>query len=297
MSDALELKRYETYLKLELNFSKNSVDAYKSDLIKLSNFLADQNISLQKASRKELEKFIESISLFGLAPRSQARTLSSIRNFYQFLVIEKIITLNPAELLESPKIGKALPEVLEPEEIQKMLDAIDLSRTGGERDKAILELMYSSGPRVSEVIFLETQHLYFDEELVVFTGKGNKQRFVPMGRSAISQLKRYKTHIRDQQAEARGHEKYLFLNNKGRRLSRTHIFTLVKTLAASTGINRNVRPHTLRHSFATSLVERGADLRAVQQMLGHESITTTEIYTHLDRTYLRDVVKEFHPRS
>jgi len=190
-----------------------------------------------------------------------------------------------------------LPEVLEPEEIQKMIDLIDLSHPSGERNKAILELLYSSGPRVSEIVNLETQHLYFEDELVIFTGKGNKQRWVPMGGPAIKQLKVYFNHLRKPQVAKKGHEKYFFLNLRGAKLSRNYIFMLIQELAKRAEIKRKVGPHTFRHSFATSLVERGADLRAVQQMLGHESITTTEIYTHLDRSYLKDVIKEFHPRS
>lgn len=293
----LNLKGYESYLKLELNFSDNSIQAYLSDLDKLKNFLISKEIELASVGRSNLNDFISHLHENQLSPRSQARAISAVRNFFDYLEREKVISSNPSTLLESPKLSRNLPEVLEPEEVQRMIDSIDLSKWGGERDKAILELMYSSGPRVSELTNLETQHLDIEEGLVIFTGKGNKQRVVPIGREAIEQIKRYYTHVRRDQTPSRNSEKFLFLNKRGGRISRTHVFNLVKQTAAKAMITRNVSPHTLRHSFATSLVERGADLRAVQQMLGHESITTTEIYTHLDKTYLRDIIHQFHPRS
>jgi integrase/recombinase XerD len=297
MISKLLLKSYENYLKLELNFSENSIQAYLSDIIKLQSYLSKDEVSLTKVTRSVLEGFIQSLHEQGLSPRSQSRAISAIRNFFEYGTNQRVVEKDPSSLLEAPKLKRALPNVLEPEEIQKMIDFIDLSKSGGERDKAIVELMYSSGPRVSELTTLETQHLHFDDQLVIFTGKGNKQRLVPMGRVAINQLFIYREHIRRNQRPKTGCEKYFFLNQRGGKLSRTHIFNLIKKLATGVGIGRNVSPHTLRHSFATSLVERGADLRAVQQMLGHESITTTEIYTHLDKTYLRDVIHQFHPRS
>ncbi len=293
----LQLKGYESYLKLELNFSANSIQAYLSDLEKLKDFLLSKELQLTSVSRPDLNDFISYLHENQLSPRSQARAISAVRNFFDYLEREKVITSNPSTLLESPKLSRNLPEVLEPEEVQRMIDSIDLSKWGGERDKAILELMYSSGPRVSELTNLETQHLDIEEGLVIFTGKGNKQRVVPIGREAIEQIKRYYAHIRKDQAPSRNNEKFLFLNQRGGKISRTHVFNLVKQTASKAMITRSVSPHTLRHSFATSLVERGADLRAVQQMLGHESITTTEIYTHLDKTYLRDIIHQFHPRS
>lgn len=291
------INQFESYLKLELNFSPNSIYAYISDIGKLHKYLEQEQVSLIKVTRKNLENFLICLHEIGLSPRSQARIISSIRNFYSFLFLEKQVESNPANVLELPKLSRKLPEVLEPEEIQQMIDLIDLSHQSGERNKAILELLYSSGPRVSEVVNLETQNLCFEDELVIFTGKGNKQRVVPLGNPAIKQLKIYLNHIRKLQVAKKGHEKYFFLNLRGAKLSRNYIFMLIQELALKAQIKRKVGPHTFRHSFATSLVERGADLRAVQQMLGHESITTTEIYTHLDRTYLKDVIKEFHPRS
>ena len=292
-----DLTSFQLYLQQELNFSSNSIDAYLRDIKRLRQFLLTIQSNTSNCDRAQLEQHVVELHDLGLSPRSIARVISSIRNYFDFLIKEGARTDNPSELLESPRLSKKLPEVLEPEEVQAMIDCIDLSAVGGERDKAILELMYSSGPRVSEVLDLETQHIYFEDGLIIFTGKGNKQRLVPVGRSALSQMNRYLTHIRNHQDVSRESEALFFLNNRGKRLSRTHVFNLVKRTALLAGIKRNVSPHTLRHSFATSLVERGADLRAVQQMLGHVSITTTEIYTHLDREYLKEIVQQFHPRS
>jgi len=232
-----------------------------------------------------------------LAERSQARIVSGVKAYYNYLVLERLIDASPAELLEVPKLTRKLPEVLEHNEIESMLETMDMSKPSAQRDRAIIEVMYSCGLRVSELIGLKINDIDYLEQLVLVTGKGNKQRLIPIGSEALKHTQLYLNHIRNQQAESKSGAGILFLNNRGGALSRVYVFKLIKRLAAEAGIRKNVSPHTLRHSFATSLVEAGADLRAVQQMLGHKSITTTEIYTHLDRTYLKDVLKQYHPRS
>ena len=288
---------FKAYLKLELGLSENSIEAYLNDVAKLNSFATEVSKDLIQLSLEDLFSFMKWLTELGLAERSQARIVSGVKAYYNYLVLERLIDASPAELLEVPKLTRKLPEVLEHNEIESMLETMDMSRPSAQRDRAIIEVMYSCGLRVSELIGLKINDIDYLEQLVLVTGKGNKQRLVPIGSEALKHTQLYLNHIRNQQAESKSGAGILFLNNRGGALSRVYVFKLIKRLAAEAGIRKNVSPHTLRHSFATSLVEAGADLRAVQQMLGHKSITTTEIYTHLDRTYLKDVLKQYHPRS
>lgn len=287
---------FKTYLQLELLLSKNTVEAYLTDYDKLCVFAEEVGKTVLQLTLTDLFTFLKWISDLGLSTTTQARIISGIKAFYTYLVLEKIITNNPSELLETPKLSRKLPEVLSADEIESLLQCIDQSEPKGQRDIAMLELLYSSGLRVSELITLKINDILFDDELIVVTGKGNKQRIVPVGSVALKQIKNYLRFTRPDNAKP-GSEATLFLNARGQGLSRVYVFKRIKELAIQANIQKEISPHTFRHSFATSLVEAGADLRAVQQMLGHKSITTTEIYTHLDRTYLKDVIKEFHPRS
>ena len=288
---------FKAYLKLELGLSENSIEAYLNDVAKLNSFATEVSKDLNQLSLEDLFSFMKWLTELGLAERSQARIVSGVKAYFNYLVLERLIDASPAELLEVPKLTRKLPEVLEHNEIESMLETVDMSRPSAQRDRAIIEVMYSCGLRVSELIGLKINDIDYLEQLVLVTGKGNKQRLIPIGSEALKHTQLYLNHIRNQQAESKSGAGILFLNNRGGALSRVYVFKLIKRLAAEAGIRKNVSPHTLRHSFATSLVEAGADLRAVQQMLGHKSITTTEIYTHLDRTYLKDVLKQYHPRS
>lgn len=288
---------FKAYLKLELGLSENSIEAYLNDVAKLNSFATEVSKDLNQLSLEDLFSFMKWLTELGLAERSQARIVSGVKAYYNYLVLERLIDASPAELLEVPKLTRKLPEVLEHNEIESMLETMDMSRPSAQRNRAIIEVIYSCGLRVSELIGLKINDIDYLEQLVLVTGKGNKQRLIPIGSEALKHTQLYLNHIRNQQAESKSGAGILFLNNRGGALSRVYVFKLIKRLAAEAGIRKNVSPHTLRHSFATSLVEAGADLRAVQQMLGHKSITTTEIYTHLDRTYLKDVLKQYHPRS
>ena len=290
-------KGFKQYLKLELSLSSNSVSAYLTDVGKLINYCEDIDANVERLSFNQLLGFIKWLSELGLGERTQARIISGVKAFYNYLELEGLIPNNPSELLETPKLSRKLPEVLDNQEIERMLEAIDLSTKSGQRDRAILELLYSSGLRVSELTSLKINDILFDEDLIIVTGKGNKQRIVPVGSSALHHIGLYLNHFRKPQKEAKTDDTTLFLNLRGKPISRVYIFKRIKEIAQTVGISMNISPHTFRHSFATTLVEAGADLRAVQQMLGHKSITTTEIYTHLDRSYLKDVIQEFHPRS
>ncbi len=299
MSWDIYIKQYRNYLKLERSLADNSIDAYLHDITKLREFFEIKNLSLSplKVSQGDLINFVEFINELGMSPYSQARILSGIKSFYKFLVYEEMIEKDPSELLESPKIGRKLPDTLEFHEIEKILAEIDLSTDAGARNRAMLETLYSSGLRVSELIELKMSNIYDDVGFLRIIGKGNKERLVPVGQTALKYMKLYKEHIRIHQDVKKGSEDHLFLNLRGSRISRVSVFTIIKDLALKAGIEKNISPHTFRHSFATHLIEGGADLRAVQEMLGHESITTTEIYTHLDRDYLKQIINEFHPRS
>jgi integrase/recombinase XerD len=290
------LDEYHLFLKLEKALSNNTIEAYESDLFKLSSYLSDAKIILQEATAEILRDFIIEISSLGIHPRSQARILSSIKSFYHFLIYKNILEKDPTELLESPKIGLRLPEVLAIEEINKIVNAIDLSKQEGQRNKAIIEVLYGSGLRVSELIGLQLSKLYVDEGYMLVEGKGSKQRLVPLSPQSIKQIGLWKID-RNALNIKKGHEDKLFLNRRGSTLTRAMIFTIVKELTILAGIRKNVSPHTFRHSFATHLLENGANLRAIQQLLGHESITTTELYTHIDVHFLRQTIIECHPMN
>ena len=290
-------KGFKAWLQLERSLSDNSVEAYLRDIEKLTEYFLITG-DLKKPDEiqlKDLEKFIQYIHELGMTQASQARIISGLRSFYKYCLIEQISATDPTTLLEAPKLLRKLPDTLAFEEIEKIIAAIDLSRTGGERNKAILETMYSCGLRVSEVVNLRLSCLYLDVGFIKVTGKGDKERLVPIGTDAIKFIKNYKDNIRTHIAPKKGEDDIVFLNQRGSRLSRVYIFLMLKELVALAGITKNISPHTFRHSFATHLVEGGADLRAVQEMLGHQSITTTEIYTHLDREYLRTTLHQFHP--
>lgn len=300
MSWDIHTKGFENYLQLERSLSKNSVEAYVHDIEKLHNYLTINNIELtpQQLEYNHLFSFFKFLNELGLSPYSQSRILSGIKGFYKYLLYENLIQKDPTELFEAPKLGRKLPEVLTVEEIEILLASIDVSSNEGFRNKAIIEILYSSGLRVSEVVDLKLSNLMFDIGFLKIVGKGNKERLVPIGEEAMHFLTIYINEIRGKMAKIkREAENIVFLNNRGDKLTRVMVFIMIKKAVLKAGINKSVSPHTFRHSFATHLVEGGADLRAVQEMLGHESITTTEIYTHLDREYLRQVIVDFHPRS
>ncbi len=287
------------YMRLERSLSEHTVSAYAADLKKLTAFLSRTRRSIppEKVSSEELTAFIRHLSATGISTRTQARVISGIKAFYRFLLMTDAIETNPAGLLESPRMCRKLPETLSVPEIDRLIGAIDMGAPLGQRNRAIIETLYGCGLRVSELIMLKLSDIQFEQSFVRVTGKGNKQRLVPIGREALRHIRLYLEADRHLMPVKKGYEDCLFLNRLGRGLSREMIFTLVRRLGREAGIRKRVSPHTFRHSFATHLVEGGADLRAVQDMLGHESITTTEIYTHLDREYLRENLLSFHPRS
>ena len=289
------LKKYIAFLKLEKSLSSNSVSAYLSDLQKLTDYIGDSR-DLTKLKAADLEEFLCQLSDIGVHARSQARILSGIKSFYKFLIIEDYIQNDPTELVDSPKLGMHLPEVLTLREIDAILNGIDLSVKEGQRNKAMLETLYSCGLRVSELVQLKLSHCYFKEEYVMVEGKGSKQRLVPISEKAIHEIQLWMLD-RSQLEVKKGNEDYVFLNRRGAGLTRSMVFRIIKEQAALAGIQKNISPHTFRHSFATHLLEGGANLRVIQQMLGHESIQTTEIYTHMDKTYLREQIMTFHPRN
>ncbi len=293
------IKGFKAYLQLERSLSKNSIEAYQHDIEKLCQFLEIKKVTAtpEEIDLSTLREFLRWISELGMMPTSQARIISGIKAFYKYLMMEDLIKKNPSELLEAPKTARKLPDVLHVDEIDEMISMIDLSKPEGVRNKAILETMFSCGLRVTETVNLKISDISFTDQFVRVIGKGNKERLVPIGRVAIKAINIYTSTIRNHIEPKVGSHDILFLNNRGTKLSRVMIFLLIKKFAMEAGIKKKISPHTFRHSFATSLVEAGADLRAVQQMLGHESITTTEIYTHIDREFLRDVITQFHPRS
>jgi integrase/recombinase XerD len=292
-------QQFADYLKLERSLSDNSIQAYVRDVAKLKQFADISNLEMnpQAVTSKMLRDFLQYIGELGLSAYSQSRILSGIKSFYSFLEYEGIINENPAGHIDSPKLGRKLPEVLSIYEIEQLFEAIDHSKPEGQRNRAILEVLYSSGLRVSELINLKLSNIYADIGFLRIVGKGNKERLVPIGKSALKYLNIYIQDVRSHIGVKPGFENYAFLNRRGKSLTRVMIFTIIKDLIAKTGIDKKASPHTFRHSFATHLVEGGADLRAVQEMLGHESITTTEIYTHLDREYLKQIIQDYHPRS
>lgn len=293
------IKPFLNFLRLEKGLAKNSREGYERDVDRLITYLDQEyeGITVKQIRLDHLRQFLNDLNQAGLAVRSQARTVSGIRTFFQFLSIEKIIETNPASLLEGPKIGRHLPEVLSPGEISAIIDKMDLSQTGAFRNKTIIEVLYGCGLRVSECAGLLRSQIHFEEGYIRIIGKGNKERLVPLDGLALKTLAIYLKDYRVHDSPLPGFEDFVFLNRFGRPLSRVMIFQIVKKLAQDAGIKKTISPHTFRHSFATHLVEGGADLRAVQEMLGHESILTTEIYTHLNREYLSDTIHRFHPRS
>jgi integrase/recombinase XerD len=292
------IKEYQMYLKIERGLSKNTIDSYTKDLEKLCLFLKENNISISPIAIDTdiVKQFIYEVAK-NLNPRSQARIISGLRSFFDYLVFEEYRNTNPTDLLETPKIGTKLPDTLSQDEIDALIDAIDLSHPQGERNRTIFETIYSCGLRVSEAITLKNSDLFFEEGFIRVLGKGNKERYVPIHENAQRYITMYQKAIRNHIFPQKGFEDTLFLNRRGKGLSRQMIFMILKDLAIKIDLKKKISPHTLRHSFATHLLQNGADLRAIQQMLGHESITTTEVYVHVDKSYLKQVVETFHPRK
>lgn len=290
------LKAYEAYLLLERALSDNTRQAYLEDVGKLLDYLDSMGVTLRSTTLEVLQNFAADLFDLGVAPRTQARIISGIKSFFRFLTLENYIDANPAHLLEGPRLGRKLPDTLSVEEIDAMIDSIDLTQPEGQRNRAIMETLYGCGLRVSELTELEISKVYLDEQYLIVRGKGNKERLVPMSPAAVAEIRDYlpqrsKLNIKP------GEDHILFLNRRGHRLTRVMIFYIIKRLAEAAGIRKTISPHTLRHSFATHLLEGGANLRAIQQMLGHESIATTEIYIHIDRSHLREQILRFHPRN
>lgn len=291
------IKGFKSYLQLERGLSTNTIDAYMHDVNKLAQYGESINKKIESISSEDLSTFLVWINELGMQAPSQARIVSGLKAFFMYLMLEDIIADNPTALLSSPKIARKLPDTLSIVDINNLIDAIDLSKAEGMRNKAMIELLYGCGLRVSELTSLRLSNLFLDIDFIKIVGKGNKERLVPIGAEAIKFLRIYLQEVRVHNPIKPGKEDFVFLNNRGNPISRVMVFIIIKQLAEVTGIKKTISPHTFRHSFATHLIEGGADLRAVQEMLGHESITTTEIYTHLDRSYLRDTIVQFHPRS
>ncbi|MFT3739634.1 MAG: site-specific tyrosine recombinase XerD [Breznakibacter sp.] len=294
-----EIVGFRNYLKLEKGLSENSIHAYVTDLLKLVQFLRDKGIDggPDKVVLANLKAMMEDIAHKGISPRTQARVISGIKSFYKYLLIEEKVDRDPTALLEAPRVGRKLPEILSVEEIDSIINAIDNKKPEGQRNKAILETLYSCGLRVSELIDLKISNLFFESGFVKIEGKGSKERLVPISTKAIKEINLYLSEYRRNLKISPVCEDVLFLNRRGKKLSRVMIFTIIKALSQKVGLQKNISPHTFRHSFATHLIDGGANLRAVQEMLGHESIITTEIYTHLDKEYLKNTIIQFHPRS
>lgn len=293
------LKSFKTYLRLERALSRNSIDAYLNDIRNLTQYLdlSDKYTNIKQVTPSDLKSFISWANELGMLPSTQARVISGLKSFFGFLLLEQITDTDPTAMIEAPRLSRKLPDVLNLPEINSLIAAVDASRPGGMRNKAIIEVLYGCGLRVSELVNLKISEVYEDEGFIKVIGKGNAERLVPIGSSALTLLKIYLHEIRVHNKIKEGYQDYIFLNNSGKNLSRIYVFKTIKALAEKAGINKSISPHTFRHSFATHLIEGGADLRAVQEMLGHVSITTTEIYTHLDRSYLKEVITTFHPRS
>jgi integrase/recombinase XerD len=291
------IKDFVSFLKIEKGLAENSIFAYQNDVRKLQVFSEARNLDVKAIEYAHLQEFIAVLFDLGLHARSQARIISGIKQFFVFLLVEDEIHDDPSELLELPKVGRKLPEVLTIEEIDALIQAIDRTKAESQRNRAILETLYSCGLRVSELVSLRFSDLYFEEGFIRVIGKGNKERLVPVSKSVEKEINRYKADVRDHQTVQPGNENIVFLNRRGAKLTRVMIFTIIRQLAAAIGLKKIISPHTFRHSFATHLIEGGANLRAIQDMLGHESITTTEIYTHLDQRFIRDAIIRFHPRN
>ena len=292
-------KGYETFLRIEKSLSPNSVSAYVNDINKLILFVEEHypNLTPETVKLAQLRKFVEWMNQTGISPRTQARTISGIKSYYKFLLIEEVVENDPTTLLESPRIGRKLPEILTDDEINKLIEAIDVTKAEGLRNRAILETLYSCGLRVSELVDLKVSNLHFEQEFLRIAGKGERERLVPISKRAVEDIKKYLVNSRKKLVIEKGFENVVFLNRRGKKLSRVMIFTIIKNLADKIKLEKSISPHTFRHSFASALVQGGADLRTVQEMLGHESILTTEIYAHLDKEYLKDTVNKFHPRA
>ncbi|PHR49710.1 MAG: tyrosine recombinase XerD [Fluviicola sp.] len=293
----IQLKSFVNYLKIERGLAENSIFAYQSDIEKLKDFCVPGNIDPKNVDLQVLKEFLASLYELGLSARSQSRIISGIKQFYDFLILEGEMNEDPSALLELPKIGTKLPVFLSIDEIDQLISAIDLSKPEGHRNKAMLETLYSCGLRVSELINLRFSHIFFKEGFIRVIGKGDKERLVPVSPSVEKEIGIYVDGTRRHMSIQKGHEDFVFLNRRGKQLTRVMIFTIIKNLAASIGLQKTISPHTFRHSFATHLIEGGANLRAVQEMLGHESITTTEIYTHLDKSFIREAIISYHPRN
>lgn len=294
-----DIKDFGNYMKLERSLSQNSIEAYARDVTKLAEFVEMRmdGTAPESITYRQLQGFLKFLNELGMSAHSQARILSGVKGFFKYLLFEERIEKDPTTLLEGPRLGRRLPDTLDYAEIVRLLEAIDLSTPEGGRNRAMLEVLYSSGLRVSELVELKIPNIYFDLGFLRVVGKGNKERLVPIGKDAMKYLRIYLQEIRVHIPVQKGFESHAFLNKAGRKISRVTVFLVIKSLASKIGLKKSISPHTFRHSFATHLIEGGADLRAVQEMLGHESITTTEIYTHLDRDYLRQVIREFHPRG
>ncbi|CAM3712603.1 site-specific tyrosine recombinase XerD [Sphingobacterium prati] len=288
---------FEQFLKFERGLSINSIDAYLNDVSKFQIYCEDNGLVLNQVVRKDIQNFLLWLQEFNISPFTQSRLISGLKTFFSFLMIEHELDKNPTELLQAPRLSRKLPCVLSIHEIDQLIAAIDLSSPEGERNKTIIEVLYGCGLRVSELVNLKISNLFLDVEFIKVEGKGNKERLIPIGQQAIKHLRRYLDSVRTQIKIKNGNEDIVFLNRRGSALSRVMIFLIIKELAQKIGLQKTISPHTFRHSFASHLVEGGADLRAVQDMLGHESITTTEIYTHIDRDYLHAVITQYHPRS
>jgi integrase/recombinase XerD len=291
------IKDFVSFLKIEKGLAENSIFAYQNDVSKLNDFAGARNLAVTELTYSHLKEFVAELFDLGLSARTQARIISGIKQFFGFLILEDLLKDDPSELLEMPKIGRKLPEVLSIEEIDQLIGAIDLGKLEGHRNRAMIETLYSCGLRVSELVNLRFSDLYFEEGFIRVIGKGNKERLVPVSPSVEKEIGIYNDHIRRHQTIQPGNENVVFLNRRGAMLTRVMIFTIIKNLSQAIGLKKTISPHTFRHSFATHLIEGGANLRAVQDMLGHESITTTEIYTHLDQRFLRDAIISFHPRN
>lgn len=292
-----DIQNFIDYLRIERGLAENSIDAYARDVEKLKDYCSTIGKSPTAVTNDDLTNFIADLYDLGLSARSQARIISGIKQFYEFELLEGNLIEDPSELITTPKIGRKLPTFLTIEEIDALLNAIDLSKPEGHRNKAIIETLYSCGLRVSELVNLKFSEIYFEEGFLRVIGKGNKERLVPVSSLVQKEIELYANGWRNEINIAKGHEDFVFLNRRGKALTRVMIFTIVKNLSQAIGLDKNISPHTFRHSFATHLIEGGANLRAIQEMLGHESITTTEIYTHLDMSYLREAIISFHPRN
>ena len=293
----LKMRDFVNYLRIERGLAENSIFAYQRDVVKLREFCEPLELSPTQVSFDTLKHFLNELYDLGLSARSQARVISGVKQFYSFIILEGELNEDPSELIELPRVGKKLPVFLTIEEVDKILAAIDLSKAEGHRNKAMIETLYSCGLRVSELINLKFSDIYFDQGFIRIIGKGNKERLVPVSPSVEKEISIYVNGTRNHQVIQKGYEDYVFLNRRGRNLTRVMIFTIVKNLAESIGLPKKISPHTFRHSFATHLIEGGANLRAIQEMLGHESITTTEIYTHLDKSFIREAIISHHPRN